>query len=291
MKYLSQSEKELHLRFSAYGKNAKEWLRKCALLLPEIERRRIWKKRGFGSIYEYAAKLAGMSRSSVDEALRVLKRIEDKPALKTVVEQKGINCVRPVAAIATEETQEFWAEKVQEMSKHTLENYVRDYRKEFLPGEEPKPAKESILLELDPEIAQELKKLKGDNEWSDLMREFLALRKEKFEQEKPEVAQGRSRHIPAKIDRHVRGLTGGRCAFPGCCREGEVLHHIQRFSSERVHDPDKLVFLCKAHHEMAHLGLIANENQAPDKWKLREVADKTRLEWWVDDKVQFYRRN
>ena len=69
---LSIQENIVHGQFIEYGRNAKEWLRKCALLLPEIEKHRIWEKRGFSSISEYAAKLAGMSRLSVDEALRVL---------------------------------------------------------------------------------------------------------------------------------------------------------------------------------------------------------------------------
>lgn len=76
-----------------YGASAKEWMRKCVLLLPEIEKHRIWENKNFGSIYEYAAKLAGMSRNAVDDALRILRKIEDKPALQKVVEIKGLNAV------------------------------------------------------------------------------------------------------------------------------------------------------------------------------------------------------
>ncbi len=127
MTLLTPHEKQFHQRFSEYGRNAREWLRKCALLLPEIDRLDIWKKKGFGSIYEYAAKLAGMSKNSVREALRVMKHIEDKPELKKVLEEKGINSVRPVATIATEETDAFWAQKARDMPKNTLETYVSDY--------------------------------------------------------------------------------------------------------------------------------------------------------------------
>ena len=35
------ADKILHQKFVRYGANAKEWTRKCALLLPEIERHRI----------------------------------------------------------------------------------------------------------------------------------------------------------------------------------------------------------------------------------------------------------
>ena len=119
----------LHNRFSEYGGNAREWTRKCALLLPEIEKYEVWKKKGFGSIYEYAAKLAGMSRNAVDDALRILRKIEDKPALMKVAEKKGINAVRPVVAVATVENADFWAGKAEIMSKHTLETYIREVQK------------------------------------------------------------------------------------------------------------------------------------------------------------------
>ena len=76
----SNSKKEIeHLYqiFREYGGNAQKWIRKCELLLPEIERKKVWKKKGFTSIYEFAAKLAGMSKHKVDDSLRILKKIED----------------------------------------------------------------------------------------------------------------------------------------------------------------------------------------------------------------------
>ncbi|MFH0820655.1 MAG: hypothetical protein V1908_02665, partial [Candidatus Peregrinibacteria bacterium] len=63
---MEEKEQLLHEKFVAYGSSAKTWMRKCVLLLPEIDRFQIWKKKGFGSIYEYAAKLAGMSKNTVD---------------------------------------------------------------------------------------------------------------------------------------------------------------------------------------------------------------------------------
>ena len=126
---ISLTEKDVHQKFVTYGKNAKKWLRKCVLLLPEIEKLRIWEKKGFNSIYEYAAKLTGMSHMQVDDALRILRKIEDKPLLQKVVEEKGINAVRPVAAIATKDTEEFWAKKARVMSKNTLEVYIKEFRR------------------------------------------------------------------------------------------------------------------------------------------------------------------
>lgn len=74
---MKQEHQLLHQKFQKYGANAREWMRKCVVLLPEIEKYRIWEQKGFCSIYEYAAKLAGMSRDQVNEALRILWKVED----------------------------------------------------------------------------------------------------------------------------------------------------------------------------------------------------------------------
>jgi len=123
--------RRVHDQFVEFGTNAKTWMRKCILLLPEVERYRIWEQKKFGSIYEYAAKLAGMSHNTVDDALRILKKIECMPELQKIAATKGINAIRPVAAIATKDTASFWAKKAAHMSKHTLEVYVKEFTKVF----------------------------------------------------------------------------------------------------------------------------------------------------------------
>lgn len=125
----------LHQKFVEYGANAREWQRKCALLLPEIVKYRVWEKRGFSGIYEYAARMAGFSRFQVDDALRILTKISDKPSLMKVVEQKGLNAVRPVATIATVETAEYWARRAKDLAKNELEVFVRDVRRAEARGE------------------------------------------------------------------------------------------------------------------------------------------------------------
>ncbi len=269
-KKISQSVQTLHARFVNYGRNAREWMHKCVMLLPEIERERVWEKKGFGSIYEYAAKLAGMSRSCVDEALRVLKKIEDKPELRAVVENQGIGAVRPVATIATTETAEFWAEKVKSMSKHALEVYVQETRKQnqesrehseapqLLPGEK---LTKLVEMDLDPEIATRLEKLcvASGGDWNAVMQEFLDLRDEKLREQQPDAVEASSRHIPAEIERFVIKRSGSLCEFPKCTRRYAILHHTQRFALEEVHDPARLVALCTAHERLVHLGLIAYE--------------------------------
>ncbi|MFH1284927.1 MAG: hypothetical protein ABIH78_05085 [Candidatus Peregrinibacteria bacterium] len=295
---ISSAEKILHEKFVQYGQNAKEWTRKCVLLLPEIEKHRIWEKKGFLSVYEYAAKLAGMSHDKVNEALRILRKIEDKPELKKIVAEKGILAVRPVAAIVTKETDGFWAEKAKEMSMHTLETYIQEYKKEQksrLRAKEVRITTEesetiTISMDLDPETAQRLQKLKGQEDWNKLMKEFLKLREEKIESSRPEAVKATSRTIPSKIKKHVLQKTNNTCAFPGCTKPCQILHHTQRFALKPVHDPDKIVPLCKNHERLAHLSLIENEELPPKYWKIRKEPDTIHPKYKIDQRVAAYRK-
>lgn len=284
---MNQQDQTLHQQFSEYGQNAREWMRKCALLLPEIDRRRVWRKKGFGSIYEYAGKLAGMSRSSVEEALRVLKKIEEFPALKEVVETRGVHRVRPLLSVLTPETQVFWAEKAKSMSKHTLQTYVQNYRLESRPGTETQSVK--LSLDLSPALVERLKRLKGERTWEECFESLLRGGTEQTIQVELEPVRMASRHIPVRIQRHVRARTGGLCAYPGCVKEATSLHHAQRWRLEKVHDPARLHGLCTEHERLAHLGLIENEEISPSEWSLRQQPDFLSHKRFVDQFVALYR--
>jgi len=286
MARLNPLEQTFHQQFSEYGRNAKKWARKCVLLLPEIERRQIWRKKKFSSIYEYAAKLAGMNHATVDEALRVLHKLEDMPLLKKVLEEKGLQRVRPVVSIASPETESFWAKKALTMSKNALETYVHDYRLEFLPREGTQSVK--LTIDLSPKVLACLEKMRGERSWDDLMIQLLD---PMDSVEKPEVVHGESRYIPKKIEDYAWGKMGGLCAHPDCMRVATSLHHTQRFALERVHDPARLQPLCTAHERIAHKGLIENEEESPEKWRIRKEPDKNDPKFYVDTLVSLYRQS
>lgn len=342
MKKLSKKEKAIHDQFSKYGANAKEWMKKCVLMLPLIESERIWEKKGFGSIYEYAAKIAGMSRHKVKDSLRILRRIADKPALMEVAELKGLNAVRPVATIASRENDVFWAGKAAEMGKNTLVAFVKDFKSErgfgtgtgspmdnglneaklflksggemggvvggvvnenfvnnveknpsngefkFGTGTEfvaendfNKPSLSEISMKLDPEVVEELKKIKGGGDWNELMKKLLRLSREglenerigqlleaelklndeikfqkELEAEKPAPVRSNSHKVPVVIAKYIKKRSGGVCEHPNCQKAGEHIHHTEPFAITKIHDPDKLLHLCLAHHRIIHLGYI-----------------------------------
>jgi len=318
MPKFTPQEKILHDQFVQYGRNAKEWMHKCTLLLPHIEKYGIWRKKGFKDIYDYARKLAGMGRNKVNDSLRILKGIEDKPELMKVVEQKGIFAVKPVVAIATPETAKFWAEKARIMTKNTLEIYVKEFRNQNdllepkadnmgLPRksgncENPQQqaisisgqntashSKKIVAMELEPEIIEQLEKLKGKGDWNNLLKQLLTTRAEHIEEQKPEAVTTHSRHIPNKTQKYIRARTNGQCAFPRCKKPGEIFQHTQRWALENVHDADRLFGLCKEHERIAHLGLIENEELSPQNWKIRTEPDRFDPKYEIDLVVQKFR--
>jgi hypothetical protein len=303
-----KNENELHEKFKLYGANAKEWMKKCILLLPEIHKRKIWAKKKYGSIYEYAAMLAGMSRAKVDEALWIFNKIEDKPELKKIIAEKGLYAVKPIANIVTKETQNFWGEKARIMSRHTLETYVREFKKNTDnswtgPRIENKHSqitpKVIISMDLDQEISEKLLKLKGKGAWNELMKQFLELREQQIKQKKEKVEKdtekkadlykAASRHIPEKIKRLVLYKSNNQCAFPECKNPYEILHHTDRFALSKFHNPDKIVPLCKCHEQLAHLGLIENEELQPEYWRVRQKPEINDLKYMIDKRVLEHR--
>lgn len=295
---ISSEDKNLHRKFQEYGRNAREWTRKCVLLLPEIDRRQVWRKKKFSSIYEYAAKLAGMSRDTVNDALRVLRKIEDKLLIKQVVEEKGINAVKPIVNLLTSENEKFWAEKAKEMSKNTLQTYIKDFRQNYRldgrAGPSSQSVKITISMELNSNLAAQLQKMKGDMSWEELMMEFVQWSSEKIElktvgEARPMPVKSKNRYIPVAIRKHVVKKFGGICAYPTCFRRPTSIHHINRFWTDHIHDPKQMVALCDAHERMAHLGLIKDEESAVHNWGVLKEADKSNPKFYTDRMVQAYR--
>ena len=156
-KYKKLSDKELYRLCKEYGLAARIWRRRFAGLLPEVVERRLYKKKGYTSIYEFAGKLAGMSKEAVDKVLCISEKLAHKPLLldQLISGSQGWSKLQRVAYIATPETDGFWAEKVEKMSSLALEAYVHEVRKvknidqiyslEVTPGGETQPEKTSTL--------------------------------------------------------------------------------------------------------------------------------------------------
>ena len=122
------SDKDLLKLCKRYGTNALLWRRRFAGLLPEVEKRRLFEKKGCSSVFMFAAKLAGMRKSHVQRVLNVAKKFEALPILKAMLEngEVSINKLARIASVVTSANEEFWAAQAKLLSKSALETLVRD---------------------------------------------------------------------------------------------------------------------------------------------------------------------
>ena len=176
-------------------------------LLPEAERRRIWEKRGFSSIFEFGAKLAGLSVEQVKLALSLDHSFVDKPFLRDLLHngEVSINKLARIRSIATPENQVFLAEQVRILPQKAVETLVRDEK--FLRAQkatfETGMGEEQNLfsqghqnfggvpqLNLSPKTFEKLLHLQrcGHN-LDQLLGEFLDQREQKIQQEKRAIVE------------------------------------------------------------------------------------------------------
>ncbi len=127
------SDKELYRLCQLYGSNAKTWLRKFAGLLPEVFRRSLYRRRGCGSIQEFAKKLSGMNERTVNKILNLHERLQDKPHLLAIFVsgEQGWSKLEAVAFLATTENEKALAEKVKNLPFHALASYVKNEREKL----------------------------------------------------------------------------------------------------------------------------------------------------------------
>ncbi|MBP9771184.1 HNH endonuclease [Candidatus Gracilibacteria bacterium] len=271
------SDQNLYELCKTYGARALEWRRKFIGLLPEVFRRKLFEKKGFDSIFEFAKKLAGLSEEQVRLTLNLEKRFEKLPKLKNLLirGEVSINKLARVVAIATDENQEFLAENVKLLSKTAVETLVRNEKfalesSEVVALQKPLFNVKSLpgqTLKLSFEVENKLIELqeKGIN-INELLLQFLQKREEEIseekakirqeilqkEEEKAEADKKVSRYIPNQVRKILQKEYGKKCSIKNCTKAAQEIHHIQRFSISRSHDPQYLQPLCRDHHQIIH---------------------------------------
>lgn len=316
------SDKDLYTRCKEYGLNARVWRRRFAGLLPEVLRRELHRRRGYASVYEFAFKLAGMSNASVDKILHLAEKLEDKPVLREqlVSGEQGWSKIEKVAYIATPETDKEWAERVEKMSAYSLGALVEIERADFTKNENGAQFTDvgeqghkfrpeqwgSMSFPVSPEIEKELRMMKYQLEkeqgltltYNEVMQVLL---KGGGVQEAQVVitvcpecaarkaAEVKGRAIPVGVRRVLQAKYHGYCAFPTCALPASSLHHTKRYSLEHGHDAASIVPLCKFHERLVHNGLIDNEEDPPNKWRVLKKADSAHPKFQIDQKVQNHR--
>lgn len=125
---LQYTDKKLLDLCDEYGNKALFWRKKFIGLLPEVNKRQLYKKAGCSSIFEFAKKKAGLSEKQVRLTLNLSERFENTPVLKKLLTDGAvsINKLARVVSVATVENQEFWAQQAKVLPNRSLETLVRD---------------------------------------------------------------------------------------------------------------------------------------------------------------------
>ncbi|MBU0668039.1 hypothetical protein KJ835_02850 [Patescibacteria group bacterium] len=266
-----------------YGHHALEARRKFIGLLPEVYKRHLYAQKGFSSIEEFAAKLAGISEEQVRLALRLERKFKDKPDLKMALTSGAVSVKKlaRVASIATSENQKHIAEMAKVLPKSALEVFVRDEKS--VPGhvnpqrklpdvnlaenEKSVPGDINLLAHLDVDLQKDLlEREKKGIDINQLLKDLLQKHDEELAKEKQKLAKeahakaielkkhGKkpSRYIPAAIRRQLQSEHGKTCSIRTCQKPATTIHHTQRFALSQNHDPNFLAPLCREHHAIAH---------------------------------------
>lgn len=122
------SAKQLYEKCRVAGMLALKSRREFIGLLPLVERRRAYLGRGLYSVYDFAAKLGGISRDIVTEVLRLDHQLENYSVIRRLLYsgEVGWTKIRLVAGWITMENQDEWVGKLRSMSRASLEIYLRD---------------------------------------------------------------------------------------------------------------------------------------------------------------------
>lgn len=275
------SDKDLYTECKKWGTAALQARWRFAGLLPEVYRRRLYEKRGFTCIYEFAARLSGMSRDQVNKVLRLEKRFNDKPILKTALIEGNVstNKLARIASIATQENQQDILAKTETLSKAALEIFVKENKMKngLQPAENTPRSVPGHTLQLDHDVENQLLQLqkKGIN-INEMLRKFLKERDEKINKEIQNMSDNASqptknRYINVKTRRILTQKFGTICAAPNCNKPAAHIHHEKPFAINHTHEPHYLKPLCKGHHELQH----ANEASVR---KFRKTAWQSQLQ-------------
>ena len=98
-----------------------------------------------------------------------------------------------------------------------------------------------------------------------------------------------NRNIPVETKRFLQLKYGATCGFPQCKNAWVNLHHTRRFALNSSHDPKYIVPLCKIHHDLAHAGMIENEQLDPANWSIRNNRKNEQTEELIDQKVREFK--
>lgn len=252
---------------------------KFIALLPEVNKRKLFLKHGMHSIYEFGAKLAGLSNETVKRVLKLSESLQDKPILRKMFKEArvGWSKLEVAAKIVTPENEAEISSKLLTISKSALETLVKDTREVEAPL---KIILESFPVKLSRKTMNRLrvfklnceKRAKRPLSWGHCLNMML----DKCENlPKKKIATTsklkiKTRYIPTAIKTEVMARTNQMCGHSNCFKPAQVLHHEIPFAVSKNHE--SLIPLCKDHHDIVHHSDSSFVNKRYQMFKLKAVS-------------------
>ena len=257
---LSVEQIESHLIEAATRHHLEE--RNIAYWLLEIDRRGLYRTRGFSSLGDYAMELVGIKPRKAWYLVFIAERLENLPAIRAEFDAGKLSWTkaREIVAVATPDTEEEWLEKARVLSNRDLEKEVRRHDGRGSGGFA------SVTISMPVEILEM---------WHDAYE--VAERVSGAELEKWQVLEaclaellgthlpianenGASTHetedekgLPASVRNAVLDRDGWACKFPACTmRKMLDVHHIEYRSHRGSDEMGNLISLCRIHHGLIH---------------------------------------
>ncbi len=213
MDYANWSDEVVLSTCVRYGEEARKWRNKFLGMLPEIERRKLYVKKGFSSVFYFAQMVGGVSEAQARQVLQLKEKLEEVPRLQELLTSGAVSMhkLERVASVARVENQEFLAGQVQMLSRRAIDTLVKDIKRsdtKFLSGQESLPSiipeTTQVSVTLNATVAERLQSLENKGiDINQLLAELLDQRERVIKQEKDEIAATcqptTSRYISKKL--------------------------------------------------------------------------------------------
>ena len=244
--------------------------RNIAYWLLELDRRRLYRARGFSSTGDYAMELVGIKPRKAQYLVFIATRLEKLPAIREAFDSGELTWTkaREIVSVATPETEAEWLAKAKVLSNRDLEKEVRRH------DGRGSGAFATVTISMPVEVPEMW------NDTYELAERLSGTPLEKWQVLEPSLAEFLGTHLPSAygngaspseapenddekgLPESVRNAVLDRdqwqCSFPGCTmRKTLEVHHIVFRSRGGSDEPGNLICLCRRHHALVHRGICS----------------------------------
>ncbi len=262
---LSVEQIESHLIEAANRHHLEE--RNIAYWLLEIDRRQLYRTRGFSSLGDYAMELVGIKPRKAWYLVFIAERLENLPAIRAEFDAGKLSWTkaREIVAVASPDTEEEWLAKARVLSNRDLEKEVRRH------DGRGSGAFATVTISMPVEV------LEMWHDTYELVERLSGTELEKWQVLEASLAELLGTHLPlanengastqetedekglaASVRNAVLDRDGWACRFPACTmRKMLDVHHIEFRSHLGSDEMGNLISLCRIHHGLIHRGICS----------------------------------